>query len=724
MLVELLTTQRDYLTDLYTDYDRYFNALIETGSDGRALIDTVNEISGYISERVLWIRSTDPIGPDELKPAGEAIGWLTDGGRWAALASGLWAGARREPAFTILGVLGAVLICLAAWRSRRALRRIADRVTSADDRFALTLEALAPTVLLALPVPVIFWLATWRLAASEGGDLAGPLATALSGTGILVFTMELIRQFVRPGGIGEVHFRWKAAALAPLRRHLPWLTLTLTPLALLLVVTERAPDRTYGDSLGRFAYFAFMIALSVALAMIFRRRRTEAEASRSSTDGWRARLRLIWYPLVVMTPLAFVVLAGMGYYYSALQLDRRLVLTLWLALAVMVLNALVRRWLYVARRTLVLAQRRRRRAEAEAARAESDAAPGGEADKATEELPNVETESPELDLYTINVQTQKLLSTALTVVSAVGLYLIWANILPALGYLDRVTLWSDGDDVITLANLAGAIVIGLLTVVAARNVPGLLEIVALQRLPFEPGVRFAITTVVRYTVTIVGLILTFGAIGIGWSKVQWLAAAVTVGLGFGLQEIFANFVSGLIILFEQPIRVGDIVTVGDTTGVVSRIRIRATTITDWDRKEFIVPNREFVTGRMLNWTLSDKVNRVTVPVGVAYGSDTVKARELLGKIARENGNVLEDPAPLITFEAFGDSTLNLVLRAYIPSMDNRLKTITELHEAIDREFKAAGIEIAFPQRDLHIRSFDGPVPFARRREREGEAPSA
>jgi potassium efflux system protein len=149
------------------------------------------------------------------------------------------------------------------------------------------------------------------------------------------------------------------------------------------------------------------------------------------------------------------------------------------------------------------------------------------------------------------------------------------------------------------------------------------------------------------------------------------------------------------------------VTVDDVTGVVSRIRIRATSITNWDRKEYVVPNKEFITGRLLNWTLSDKVNRVVVEVGLAYGSDTEKARELLLKVANAHPLVMKDPAAMASFEGFGDNSLNLVLRTFLPSLENRLQVIHELHTAIDQEFRKAGIEIAFPQRDLHIRTFVG-----------------
>jgi potassium efflux system protein len=175
-----------------------------------------------------------------------------------------------------------------------------------------------------------------------------------------------------------------------------------------------------------------------------------------------------------------------------------------------------------------------------------------------------------------------------------------------------------------------------------------------------------------------------------------------VGIGFGLQEIVANSVSGLIILFERPIRVGDTVTVGETSGIVTRINIRATTIRDWDLKELVVPNKEFISGRLLNWTLSDPMTRVVVTVGVAYGTDADAALEQLRQAAAEHPEVLTDPPPLVTLDRFGDDAVVLMLRAYLANGDRRLGVLSELHAAIYRRFAAAGIVIAFPQRDVHL----------------------
>jgi potassium efflux system protein len=175
-----------------------------------------------------------------------------------------------------------------------------------------------------------------------------------------------------------------------------------------------------------------------------------------------------------------------------------------------------------------------------------------------------------------------------------------------------------------------------------------------------------------------------------------------VGIGFGLQEIVANFISGIIVLFERPIRIGDVITIGDTDGTVTKIRSRATTIRNWDGKELLVPNKEFITGRLLNWSLSDQVTRVILSVGIAYGSDVRLAMRLLEEAARENENVLDDPAPSVIFETFGDNALGLLLRCFVDSTDLRFPTVSALNQAINDKFNAAGIVIAFPQRDLHL----------------------
>jgi len=189
-----------------------------------------------------------------------------------------------------------------------------------------------------------------------------------------------------------------------------------------------------------------------------------------------------------------------------------------------------------------------------------------------------------------------------------------------------------------------------------------------------------------------------------------------VGLGFGLQEIVANFISGIIILFEQPIRVGDVVTIGDLTGRVARIHIRATTITDFDNKDLIVPNKSFITGQLINWSLTSPITRLTIKVGIAYGSDTVRAHKIMLDTVRANPLVLKHPEPRVWFTGFGESSLDFTIYVFVQEMADRLPLTHELHMAIEQALRSNGIEIPFPQRDVHIRS----VPASHSGERSEE----
>jgi potassium efflux system protein len=294
-----------------------------------------------------------------------------------------------------------------------------------------------------------------------------------------------------------------------------------------------------------------------------------------------------------------------------------------------------------------------------------------------------------------------------------GMWFIWADAVPALGVLDRIELWhvtSEGSTAeaittlaISLTDVINAILVIILTAALTRHLPSLVELAILRQLRMSYGERYAVSTIIRYVTIAIGVGLTFSMLGLGWSKFKWMAAALSVGLGFGLQEIFANFISGLILLFERPIRVRDYVTVNGTSGEISRIQIRATTITDWDNKELLIPNKQFVTGELVNWTLTSSILRVVISVGIAYGSDTKKAEEVLLRVAKAYRLTLTDPEPTAFFTDFGDSALNFELRVFIANAEQFRLAKHELNMAVDAAFREAGIVIAFPQLDLHVK---------------------
>ena len=326
-------------------------------------------------------------------------------------------------------------------------------------------------------------------------------------------------------------------------------------------------------------------------------------------------------------------------------------------------------------------------------------------------------ENQETELVALSDTGLKLLNTLIVVIGFIGLWAIWYEMFPALRIFENVTLWHhttvvDGNEKllpITLMDIGLALIYSVATIILSRQLPAILEIILLESTDTSSSSRYTITTLTSYLVITIGVILTLNTLGADWSKLQWLVAALSVGIGFGLQEIVANFISGIIILFERPVRVGDFVTVGDTNGVVTKIRIRATTIRNFDAQELLVPNKEFITGRLLNWSLTDSTIRLQVTVNIAYGSDVDTAMRLMEKVARDNVDVLDEPAPSVIFQDFGDSALIMILRCYINSADRRMSIKSTLNHAINEKFKQAGIVIAFPQRDLHIDT-SRPIP--------------
>jgi potassium efflux system protein len=333
-----------------------------------------------------------------------------------------------------------------------------------------------------------------------------------------------------------------------------------------------------------------------------------------------------------------------------------------------------------------------------------------EVETADQEVTDNDIGAPEVDLIALDADSRQVVNATLLLLVALGLAAIWGDMLPAFKVLEEVTLWStafkiEGEDVlvwITLADALVALLIGIIGYVLANNLPSLIDIILLKQGNVSAGARYAITTVTKYAIVIVTTLLVLGQLGASWSQMGWVAAALGVGIGFGLQEIVANFISGLILLAERPVRVGDLITVGDASGKVERIRIRATTIRDFEQKELLIPNKELITGQLLNWTLSDARTRILIQVGIAYGSDVDRAIEVLHELAREDERVLEEPAPGVVFDQFGDNSLSLAFRVFVGTLEDRLPVMTDMHRNIHRRFAEEGIVIAFPQRDVHF----------------------
>ncbi len=757
------------LRKLEVDFGDLYDESLELRTKEAQLAEKTKLFREYIEERILWTRSVQGnllprasdlrsggiwlLGGETVPPQG-LPGDSSEGSsenvplgtRWLEAVPGLW-----PPSLGSLFVLLALVGSFGARRyATRSLERAASEVRRfSTDRMSLTLMTLPLTLALGLPITLSLVLAGLLLADS-GTSVAEAVGASRIQAAILVFGLESLRHMARADGLAEAHFRWRREGLVHLRRSVFWLEVVFVPLLVIARAFSEQPDATLDDGLGRVAFIAAQLVFAAFLARLFapwlpfiRSYTSKHAKSLANQTRW------LWYPLLGLSPIAMAVLAALGFYYSAVQLDQRLYLTAWLLASILIAYSMVLRWLFIERRRLLI-QRAQQKREAEK---EEQLAAGGEVE-------GIEFETPaELDAAEVDTQTRRVLSAVVLASIAIGMYALWAQQLPALRMLDRVQLYpqvqlidveaqqgttpalagdvlSGADETdqpsavspsptnplgfsntegqsepiraITLADVGLALIFFALTWILARNLPGLLEITLLKRLPLDAGARFAVTSILRYFIGIAGIVLGFGAIGIGWSQVQFLAAALTFGLAFGLQEIFANFISGLIILVERPVRVGDTVTVNGIDGRVTRIRMRATTVLDWELRELVIPNKVFITDHFINWTLSDPRIRVTVPVGVSYGSDVRLVQRTLLDSGQGYEHVVAEPRVRSLFLGFGDNTLDFQLRIFIEHFDYYIDAKSYLHMEICERFRELDIEISFPQRDLHIRDI-GPL---------------
>ena len=672
------------------------------------VLEVVTAYDDFLSEHLLWLRSAEPTRLADLRHLPEEVKQLLSPALWSGLNRAFIDQLPRTKSFWIALFVAAVLW----WKRRRLLSTI--EATSAQvgkaktDRFAYTFHALVLTLIAAAPLPLLLTISGWQFQfGTQSTDVSYNVGFTLMRGATFLYILLALQLLCMPGGLAARHFRWPESSTGLLRVKLGLLIWVLVPAAL---VGRLAIDMNPGETGGMIAKLGLLIVYISLAVFIYRvlhpDRGTLAHlrSVKHSASGLFFRGYHFWFLLLLAVPVGLAALMLTGYVYSALSLTSAFLGSAWMTLGLVVLHSLAVRWLLVARRRLAYEVAVEHRRAAIAEQQTSESATG------MKDSTDYEVEEDEVDLDALDAESRKLIKLVTIFAGLVGLYLIWSPLLPALRLFDDVALWhhtvvQNGEETrlpITLANLGLALFYAIGTGVLARQLPAVLEIILLQRFDMSSGNRYTVTTLSTYTIVFIGILLVVNTIGAQWSQLQWLVAALGIGIGFGLQEIVANFISGLIILFERPIRVGDLITVGDSDGVVTRIQIRATTIRNWDRKELLVPNKEFITGRLLNWTLSDEIIRVVIDVGIAYGSNVDKAMTLLLEAATEDKRVREEPVPTVAFNQFGDNSLNMALRVFITSPADRVPVTTDLHRAINRKFNEAGIVIAFPQRDVHM----------------------
>ncbi|MBG3079604.1 mechanosensitive channel MscK [Proteus mirabilis] len=707
----LVDARRELLDKLNNQLGNQISGSINLQMDQQQLRSVVSSLESTLAQQIFWVSSNKPINLNWFStfPSQAVAEFQSFKLNWSN--ENLLIGAKKSlPVLIALILFGLILI----WQRKKLdtqFEKLNGDINKLNKDSQLhTPLALGIVFLKTLPLSCFvlaigYWLInSFNVQQEFIWSFAWQFA-------VFWLMFEWSYRLMSDNGVAVKHFKIPVERVQQNRKRLLRLSLPMLPIILLSAYGINNPLSLVGDVIGQLVAIISLFCISLC-ALPFCREMWQEKGNHV--------VRTVVITLLTFSPLILMGLVIFGYYYTALRLANRWIDSLYLLMLWFIAYHASLRGLTVAARRLAYRRALERRQAMLKEKKEGE-------DNSLEPI-----QEPPMDMDQINQQSLRLTTMILFIIFASSFYGIWSDFITVFTYLDGISLWSYtlptelGNVVkaVTVADLLLSVSIMAISWFMTRNLPGLLEVLILSRIKLQQGASYAITTILTYVIIAIGTIVSLGILGVAWEKLQWLAAALTVGLGFGLQEIFANFVSGLIILFERPVRIGDTVTIGSYSGTVSRIRIRATTVTDFDRKEVIIPNKAFVTERLINWTLSDTVTRIIIQVGVAYGSDLDKVKAILMKAAKENTRVMTEPEPVVLFTEFGASTLNHDLRFYVRTLGDRSIAIDEVNRAIDKLCNENDINIAFNQLDVYLHNKQGDEVQEVKRPLDGSTPEA
>ena len=709
-LSTILDTRRDLLRQISTASNTRVTTISELRTVQTSYLEQTKSLRTLLDENLLWVRSIPAVDLSFLGKVGSGALNLFSPKNFDFALTELLRMFRSGFLLVLIFLSAAGLVLRLRgdlWEDVVRRSKLVGRVQ--QDTAWHTPVAIGAGIFHSLPLALIFLLIGLLYNASERPErLIQGLANGFIYLSIFTIVCGAWIRWDRKDGLFDAHFNVSDGLRQAIGSNLRWFVPFMGVASFCLAITYRMPEPEIAQGFSVFVFLLTSLLLMIFAARILWAKGEELFAADKS-ESLFLRFRTLIALVTIGIPLVMIGLTLTGYYESANALNFRMFMTAPLVLVTYVIHGAIRRAIVVAQRQLKYRQALERRDLELDARRQKEAAE----ERGEEVPPPPPVDTEKIDVTTLTQQTSKLVQTIVLLVFAGLLWMIWSSLLPALSIFDGFEVWTikdaardvDGapiDRIISLWDLLQSLVILALTFIAARNFPGFLEIFVLNRLGVDAGTRYAITKVLGYVIIAAGVIIGFEQLGLQWSQLKWIATGLSVGIGFGLQKIIANFISGLIILFERPIRIGDYVTIGDQSGTVSRIKIRATTLKDLDNREILIPNEALISERVMNWTLSSSITRLIVPVGIAYGSDTDAAREIMLEAVKDLPKVLKTPAANVLFMGFGESSLDFEIRVYLNNFDDRVPMTHVVHTEVNKALEAAGISIPFPQRDLNI----------------------
>lgn len=704
-LTEVLQARAQTLSELIKSLNNQLNLAINIELSQKQVQTISDELQQKLQQQSFWVKSNSPIDlawftkfPLSAGLQLEDIAKQFDFSNWRDNAL---------PAGVLIALL--TLMTIMILRQKESIKHRLNQISNSmkaitTDSQWNTPYAIFLTIILCLPSTFMFLMAFILVTyiCFQNPLTIWPWGLKMAGYWLyFAFMMAMLR----PNGIGYRHFDMPQKSNM-LFLHILKRSVWVVGLLLNTSIFANSEMGVAYDVIGQTMTIMVLVVTVFIIAPGFRKAISTYQNSVEQDKSPRHVLLTLVRIVLLLAPIALIGLIVMGYYYTSLVIIEHLISTYFAVTTWIIVRNVFYRIFTVSARRLAYRRLQEKREQLMAKRANEAV------NNTTEDDIPLEIKQDAIAVSEVKNQMLKITDFVLWVGLFALLYWVWSDLITVAYYLKGVTLWQQSTttesgvvmESITLLNLLVAVIIVVVTYVLIRNLSGLLETFVFSNLKLSQGTPYTITTLLTYLLVVLGASLAFSMLGMSWSKLQWLFTALSVGLGFGMQEIFGNFVSGIIILFERPVRVGDMVTIGNFNGTVSKIRIRATTLIDNDKKEVIVPNKAFITERVVNWALSNSMTRLVISIGVAYGSDLDLVKKLLLQAAEENDAVLRDPAPAAYFLSFGASTLDHELRVYVGQLSDRTRTIDTLNRRINQLFAENNIDIAFNQLDIFIKN--------------------
>ncbi|VFP86331.1 miniconductance mechanosensitive channel MscM [Candidatus Erwinia haradaeae] len=700
LLTAQFQNQYKLLTSLLSGCDALTLELTKLNVSNSQLVDALNEVKDATHRYLFWtadvsaLHITYPV--ELLKDLQQFLSLDTLGQLSRAMVMMVTSRDTFLPIF--LATIFVAFTVSSRHHFRAFLNRSASKVGKVtQDKFNLTIRTVFWSILVAMPLPVLWEALGYGLQHAWPYSIAVAIGDGVSASVPLLWGFMICNVFACQKGLFIVHFRWPKYRVDLAMRFYTLCIGVVVPLIMMSIAFATLSDRKFYPTLGRLCFICICGVLSLVTVSL---KRAGISLYIDNKENYSTVINKILWNIMIIIPVIASLAACIGYLETSQALLARLETSLAIGFLCLVIYHVIRRWMLIQRRRIAFDRARTRRAEILSQRIRT----GEKLTSYQHITDNIDTEDTTINLDAISAQSLQLARSLLTWIALLSMIALWSEIHAAFSFLANIRLWDvsttikgvDTIRAITLGSVMNAILVLIVTTQLVRNMPALLELALLQHLSLTPGTGYAIITSTKYLIIVFGSLTAFSLIGIDWSKLQWLVAGLSLGLGFGLQEIFANFISGLIILFEKPIRIGDTVTIRDLTGTITRINTRATTITDWDRKEIIVPNRSFITEQLINWSLSDSVTRVVLSIPVSLTANSEKVTKVLLDAAQHCRFVLKIPPPEAFIVNVKQGIQLFELRVHAAEMEDRMPLRHDLHQLVLLGFKASGLEIPCP----------------------------